>query len=990
MRIKSVRLKNLNSLKGEHFIDLTKEPLAGAGLFAITGPTGAGKSTLLDAITLALYGRAARYGNESNPEDMMSRHSAECSAEVEFEISRDSAKESYRAVWKRHRAGGKTDGKLQPPQRHIYTAAGEALAQQVREAELKIEDLLGLNYERFLRSALLAQGEFSKFLKSNDNERAALLESLTGTEIYSDLSRLAYEEANTRENSLREKEAAIGSIEVMEADAKVLLKQKIQDGKTQLNKLKAEVDSGSGILAKIDQLGEARNAESTNANDLAEIAEERERAADHLARLDLHKKTRSFAKPLAILESALEKREETKNEVEEAEQAVQLSKDELHSAIFVLASSLKHEIELAKAAKAAAEIDIKEYKRGKQDAESWLSKNMRDASLAEDIGKLTANIGNLSSERSTLAANWRNWRAEAHTLLPSDTKSLPKETSSLSIPQLKAITENFLKIVRTSLTRVEEEIIHATKILNQRNEEMDEAKLLTGLSAHRKNLKEGEECPLCGALKHPYTGKNIKGTNIDSLASAATKAKELLDHLKDNKRNLEGGLKRLSGRLDEVHNSRADLIKAESETETVLTPLGLNIPITGSEHQLQQTLQNRSDLYREKIAQKQQSTSDLKEAESAFKVSSHSLQALMQEIQGLPKLPKGVEFESMDPDELPAYDDAQAQYRDARESFNEADTLFKKSSQAHKAASAKFSECKSTLLEKLKGSIFKTVDALREAIMEEDDAEAVEALNKALNDRKTVAETLLKEARARIASLLKEKILEGDAADSFKEKHSELKDAWDSLINEQASRVTQIKNDDDNLKKRALHEVALEKGRKELVVWRRLRDLIGSHDGAKFRKFAQAISLDILTRHANKHLIKLSDRYRIRRDEKEALNLQIEDLHQAGAFRPMASLSGGESFLASLALALGLSDLAGRSIQIDSLFIDEGFGSLDPETLEIAIDALESLRQNSKTVGVISHVGLLKERIGTQIIVEKRAGGTSTIRIHPTVAKVAA
>jgi exonuclease SbcC len=95
----------------------------------------------------------------------------------------------------------------------------------------------------------------------------------------------------------------------------------------------------------------------------------------------------------------------------------------------------------------------------------------------------------------------------------------------------------------------------------------------------------------------------------------------------------------------------------------------------------------------------------------------------------------------------------------------------------------------------------------------------------------------------------------------------------------------------------------------------------------------------------------------------------------------MSSLLGGESFLASLALALGLSDLAGRTVRIDLLFIDEGFGSLDPDTLEVAIDALDSLRQNQKTVGVISHIGLLKERISTQIIVEKEAGGRSRITL---------
>jgi exonuclease SbcC len=113
------------------------------------------------------------------------------------------------------------------------------------------------------------------------------------------------------------------------------------------------------------------------------------------------------------------------------------------------------------------------------------------------------------------------------------------------------------------------------------------------------------------------------------------------------------------------------------------------------------------------------------------------------------------------------------------------------------------------------------------------------------------------------------------------------------------------------------------------------------------------------------------------------LELEIEDVYQAGTTRPMASLSGGESFLASLALALGLADLAGRNVQIDSLFIDEGFGSLDATTLDLAISALESLRQDNKTIGVISHVELLKERIATQIIVERKPGGTSTLRLVP-------
>ena len=119
----------------------------------------------------------------------------------------------------------------------------------------------------------------------------------------------------------------------------------------------------------------------------------------------------------------------------------------------------------------------------------------------------------------------------------------------------------------------------------------------------------------------------------------------------------------------------------------------------------------------------------------------------------------------------------------------------------------------------------------------------------------------------------------------------------------------------------------------------------------------------------------------MRRRAGQELELEIEDLYQAGVTRPMASLSGGESFLASLALALGLAALAGRSVRIDSLFIDEGFGSLDTDTLDTAISALETLRQDAKTVGIVSHVDLLKERITTQIRIEKRSGGASGLRI---------
>ena len=166
MRILKIRIFNLNSLRGEHIVDLTSEPLASCGIFAIVGATGSGKSTILDAITLALYGRASRYGHE-NPHNMMNRQSGESVAEVAFEVKN----QVYRAEWHLHRARKEANGKFQSVNRYIYNHTGETLAQNVRECALKIEEILGLDYDRFLRSVLLAQGEFARFLKAKSNEK---------------------------------------------------------------------------------------------------------------------------------------------------------------------------------------------------------------------------------------------------------------------------------------------------------------------------------------------------------------------------------------------------------------------------------------------------------------------------------------------------------------------------------------------------------------------------------------------------------------------------------------------------------------------------------------------------------------------------------------------------------------------------------------------------------------------------------------------------
>ncbi|WP_313872848.1 SbcC/MukB-like Walker B domain-containing protein [Rugamonas sp. DEMB1] len=167
--------------------------------------------------------------------------------------------------------------------------------------------------------------------------------------------------------------------------------------------------------------------------------------------------------------------------------------------------------------------------------------------------------------------------------------------------------------------------------------------------------------------------------------------------------------------------------------------------------------------------------------------------------------------------------------------------------------------------------------------------------------------------------------------------------------------------------------------------WARMNELIGSADGKKFRNYAQQFTLDVLLGYANAHLRQLARRYQLERIANPAnpsLGLLVRDLDMGGEMRSVHSLSGGESFLVSLALALGLASLSSNRVRVESLFIDEGFGSLDAETLRVAMDALDGLQSMGRKVGVISHVQEMTERIATKIMVQPSAGGKSVVTVQ--------
>lgn len=284
------------------------------------------------------------------------------------------------------------------------------------------------------------------------------------------------------------------------------------------------------------------------------------------------------------------------------------------------------------------------------------------------------------------------------------------------------------------------------------------------------------------------------------------------------------------------------------------------------------------------------------------------------------------------------------------------------------------------LLKKVTAIGFSDIAALKAANLSQEEVKTLEDLKNSLEKKVTEWQRSLKNVVKELTKT-RDKALTTESLVTLQEKYKQL-DENRQFLQQQIGKITQ--QIEANAQRKAAGKSLVEKmeiQQKEFHRWAKLKDIIGSADGKVFRAFAQGLTLKKLSDLANRHLLQLNGRYLIHKPNDKDLALEIIDQHQANNIRSIHTLSGGESFLVSLALALGLSDLAGRNTQIKSLFIDEGFGTLDESALDLAISTLENLQSKGKRIGVISHVSALKERITTQIQVQKRGSGFSELEI---------
>ncbi|MBR6625651.1 MAG: hypothetical protein IKL01_05545, partial [Mailhella sp.] len=281
-----------------------------------------------------------------------------------------------------------------------------------------------------------------------------------------------------------------------------------------------------------------------------------------------------------------------------------------------------------------------------------------------------------------------------------------------------------------------------------------------------------------------------------------------------------------------------------------------------------------------------------------------------------------------------------------------------------------------SLLPELRKDGFDTVHLCLAACLSDKERSSLESAERILAEGMASISSRLLDNESRLAQL--EGVPELSEAETV-QKLEEVRQEQNSRQEELGARRERLTSNEQNRKGVLQKKKQRDAQEKVCRRWADLNELIGSADGKKFRNYAQELTFRVLIGHANRQLSAMTDRYLLVQDPEEALALAVIDRYQADAIRTSRNLSGGESFLVSLSLALGLARMASRNVRVDSVFLDEGFGTLDEEALNMALDMLSSLREQGKTIGIISHVQTIRERIGTQIHVEPSGNGRSRL-----------
>jgi len=1007
MKILKLSFKNINNLKGHHEVDFTSEPLSSAGLFAITGPTGSGKSSLLDVITLALFNKIPRFSkaiskNEiTNSGSVITHHTTEAEANITYSVKGN----TYTSSWSITTA---RTGTLKDYEMFIYDNTGKALDLKKRDVPSHNESLIGLKYDQFVKSILLSQGEFAKFLKADKNERGELLEHITGTSIYRSLGVKAYEKYKTAKLNIESEKLLLGEIRTLSEEEKNSLiteTEKIEESQKELDIIVKEAEKIFHVKSKLLEINQKLQ---TAQDEEKSIAIKFEKFIPFQKKLDVHQKLSPVQGELASYKSAVSNAKISKENLQEYKTELTSAQKKLQLAITEMQSLTKQPVEESTFKKVMSEfetvvgnmdrdlLNIKARGKEARDRNHKLSAQY-PITISKDIqSKEAIDILTERAKELLISISESNIKTDSD---PTKLKTQLK-TKQSHLESLKGINHNYehldklnekSKILEKEADNLNKTVAD-TKPLIEKCETLDkslkenvsllqkqreDAIKIANLESLRTSLIDGDACPLCGSLEHPYTS-HIPEDNNDAISQ---KIQSINSQIDNNTKELNSLIKKHTEATTTLNNNKEsqkaiskELTEISEKNQKEISILDLNIKIDSkSLPYVIEKLHNEIILSEKAIdaIHEYKLNEELKESYA-------KLESISNEYIELNKKRKE-KFEGTDVSVIT--NQLQDKFESSKSKITEMTAVIKKETDSLTRDQNLSIQIGKELQPKLSALGFTAIEELSDNILSEDHHQKITQQRDKLNHNRTSNQTSIKDLKAQQKKLLSEDTKPNIELQSFTEYLNQQKQLKEEKSNRKGELSAILKRDEDDQKKIKSKENKIKKLTTEYEKWSHLRDLIGDSNGHKFSNFAQGLTLKNLLVYANNRLKNLSDRYLLDMPGNDDA-LVIVDQYQGNTPRSVKTLSGGESFLISLSLALSLSDMASKNTSLESLFIDEGFGTLDHDTLELAMTTLEKLQTESqKTVGVISHVEALKERIHVQIQMNKNAQGYSSIEV---------
>lgn len=975
MKLQKLTIHNIASIE-DAIIDFEKEPLAGSDVFLITGDTGSGKSTILDAICLALYANTPRLkgtqmdgklkdGNIDvtlkDPRQLMRRNTGECFVELTFTTFKDNKNVHYKAKWELHRAFDKPDGRLH---NKIWTLENEDTGYKFtgdKEIVPEITKAVDLTFEQFCRTTLLAHGEFTRFLNSSDDDKAGILEKITGTDIYKKIGKKIYEITAEKDRLWKDATRDVGAIKLLSDEEIAEKKTQITGFNAQCDTLKADRDAASKKLQWIKDDVSKRQAVDKAQRDLND--------ANKAVETDEFK-----AKDLLVTQwnTTIEARgwltAHKKAEDEKAQLSGKL--EGLKADYLQMLSGQAFEVQ--KQQQAYDELS----KLPQVDEEKGKNAQDKLKDLRKQLDKAKALQGNITTAQdriNDLGKEKQRRQNAAGNLKETHDKAKRKEQEAADL---------------------EQPIKEALQKKNDREEAFNTQKEVNDVLIQliRQKVHVGDTCPVCHQpIKEDLPHEEQLAQLINDSQELFKEAKKAYDDLvkkRDkllaDKKAYEDSYKRDKAAFDN-DTSVADALQRVNEAcsacgietfEETTTPKQMQTLKEKTDAEIEQlnkiipSVEQTANAYINTTAQKGELTTKLATIGSTLETVEKAVEAILKD------MPEWQEL-------LPAV---------AAEVENLAEKAGDVRTKVHTAASLRSNAVDAAtrnqgLLDAFLGANPEFTRERLAALNVVQQAD-ISVKTKEVNDARAAVSRqkgALQQANKNLEEHLKLKpeLKEEDTLDLLEKFVGDKENEIDNINTKKGALEQELKTNDENVKEHGELVKKTDLLEADYNKWNRFKDLLGDAEGRKFNGIAQKYILGSLIHSANYYMQNLYDRYTLK-VVPDTFIIMIEDAYQGYASRAASTISGGESFLVSLALALALSDI-GDQLAVDTLFIDEGFGTLSGAPLQHAIDTLRKLHsQSGRHVGIISHIEELRESITTQIQVSQSPQtGSSYIDIIP-------